>query len=162
MIEFDSSKLKEEDVIDVLNDLQKNKWIRILDYGNLTIKLRDKISKIVEESSDLDFDKFISEYRALFKGTRVGSMGTSITVNKNMREFMLTYPQYSKEHILKATKAYIESCSSENYKYLKQADYTIFKNQDFTRTNKTSTLLQWCEEIEENDYKEKKTNEISI
>jgi hypothetical protein len=67
-----------------------------------------------------------------------------------MAEFMKTYPNYSKEHILKATEAYIKSCANSNYTYLQQADYFIFKAQDHTKSGRMSRLLQWCEEIVEN------------
>jgi len=144
MIDYDNLKLDE--LIDILNELQKRKLIRIIDYDNLEIKLKTQVSNLVEA----DINDFISQYRGLFKGKKVGAMGSSDSCAKNMAEFMKTYPNYSKEHILKATEAYIKSCANSNYTYLQQADYFIFKAQDHTKAGRMSRLLQWCEEIVEN------------
>jgi flavodoxin len=143
---IDYNTLSNYEVVDILNNLQKNGYIRIMNYENLEIKIRPQLQKLIET----EVMDFISQYRSLFKGKKQGVMGSSETCNKNMAEFMRAYPQYSKQHILKATEAYIQSCQGNNYTYLQQADYFIFKNQDHTRINKISRLLQWCEEINDN------------
>jgi len=142
--------MNRNEVITLLEQLQKDKWIRITNYDSnpIEVTLRGELKKIDKK------DLFISKFRELFKGKKMGSMGTLGTVIKNMEDFRATYPQYTTEHILKASEAYVKSCSNDGYKYLQQADYFIFKNQDFSRVNKSSRLLQWCEEIEENGNKE--------
>lgn len=152
MIDYDN--LKTFEVLEILTGLQKAKHIRITNYDSvpLEVTLRGELRNVKVEIQS----SFIEEYRKLFKGKKMGSMGTLGSVKKNMEKFMKEYPKYSKETILKATEAYIKDCSKNGYQYLQQADYFIFKAQDYTRTNFTSRLLQWCEEIEENGFQEDK------
>ncbi len=142
--------IDKSEVLEILNQLQEEKWIRVTNYESnpIQVTLRGELRKIDKK------DLFITKFRELFKGKKMGSMGTLGTVVKNMEEFRATYPEYTTEHILKATESYVKSCANDGYKYLQQADYFIWKNQDFSRVNKTSRLLQWCEEIEENGVKE--------
>lgn len=158
---MDYKNSTKEEILEALNVWQQEGYIRIIDYSNLEIKLRATLSKDVEVDTS-SLEEFIKEYRNLFKSKKVGVMGSSTTCLKNMQEFMKTYPQYSKEHILKATSAYIDSCASDGYKYLQQADYTIFKAVDHTKAGRTSRLLQWCEEIESGDYYINNTEEEGI
>lgn len=102
-----------------------------------------EIFKISEPEDEIEF--FIQEYRKLFKGYKPGSMGDKNACLNKMNKFFKDYPEYAnKELIIKATKKYINSLN--NYQYLKQADYFIFKS-DFGKIP-TSLLATYCEEVD--------------
>lgn len=64
-----------------------------------------------------------------------------------MSEFVKTYPEYTEEDILNATRKYIESCT--DFTYLQKAHYFIFK-KDFTTNIRKSNLLTYLEFTEPN------------
>lgn len=74
-------------------------------------------------------------------------MGDRAKCVSNMREFMLFYPQYTRDIIFKARDRYLQSFRGD-YAYLEQADYFIKKNivEEGERIVRR-TLLQYCEEV---------------
>ena len=82
-------------------------------------KIIKKSNRVINEG----FDEFIEEYRNLWKGLKVGSMGSPMACKEKMLRWMGENPNYSKEDILKAAKIYINSLN--NYQYLQAAHYFI-------------------------------------
>jgi hypothetical protein len=106
-------------------------------------KLRDVVDNFSED------EWITSDYREKFSNANIGEpgkMGTESVVVAKMQRFMLTYPEITKQEILDATDAYIQHTSDK--KYLKQADYFIFKREG-SATEESSVLLTWVEIIRE-------------
>ena len=122
---------------DVLLSLEQRGLIKILesDYalrGDSLSIFNDKEEKV---------EDWIDEYRELFpvyhKGDKIGCIS-------KMKDFIKLY-KFDKETILRATKFYIEDRSKDNYVYLRQAHYFIFKD-------KTSDLSAYCERTKAGVY----------
>ena len=98
-------------------------------------------SKNIKEN---ELEEFVEEYRDIFpKGIKSGN-GTPIRGDKQgcykkMEWFLKTYPEYSKQIILKSTEKYIKDLQSKGYAYVTQADYLIQKDGG-------SKLAALCEE----------------
>jgi len=115
---------------------------------NLKLNKRDINKYLSKKSSNFKFsENFIDDYRQLFAGKKPGAQGTIDEVIKNMSEFVKTYPEYTEEDILNATRKYIESCT--DFTYLQKAHYFIFK-KDFTTNIRKSNLLTYLEFTEPN------------
>lgn len=103
------------------------------------------IKKELERDSP---EKWIDEYRNLFKGKKVGAMGDKNLCIARMTEFIVENPQFTKEHILKATQHYISDKSSSNYLYLRKAHYFISKVEIINgKKTEISDLRTYCEEL---------------
>jgi hypothetical protein len=90
---------------------------------------------------------WIDTYRDLFKGKKIGAMGHRAACILKMDKFLKQYP-YSRTVILAATERYINSQRQGGYAYLQQADYFIFKNEDFVGSRiSNSRLATFCEEV---------------
>lgn len=91
---------------------------------------------------------WIDEYRELFKGKKIGSMGSRSACIVKMDRFLSQYP-YTKAVVISATERYINSQREQGYKFLQRADYFIFKNEDMDGSKILgSRLATFCEEIE--------------
>jgi len=123
-----------------------------IDFIKETVKeLKKAINKEVRQG-DLELRNTISswmdEYRALFKGTKVGAMGDPKACLDKMIRFFTEYPDYAnKDIIFNATKKYIQTEANQNYKYLQRADYFIYK---VTGKEETSRLASFCSDAKEN------------
>lgn len=91
------------------------------------------------KSTDVDITKWVEEFRSLFDGLKLGSMGSKSACLKKMKLFHQKNPDVTLGEILEATKAYIESLRGD-YRYLQQADYFIQKHDG-------SRLETWIEEV---------------
>ena len=123
-------------------DLTKDKK----DLSNLELTplgLKLLTGKVHEVNSCVDW---IEEYRSLFKNGK-GKRGDKNACIDKMCRFTNSYG-YSKELILKAAEAYLDSLNGD-YTYCMQADYFIFKKAEQTESSK---LLTWIEEVESEDY----------
>jgi len=89
-----------------------------------------------------EVEKWIDDFRGIFHGLKLGAMGGKASCVKKMRNFFRKNPDITKEDVIKATKAYIDSLGGD-YRYLQQADYFILKNDN-------SKLEAWIEEIKKN------------
>ena len=108
---------------------------------NNNININPKqISKVVKSS---EFDNFVVEYRLLWKGLKQGSMGSINSCRDKLKRFLKENPDYTQEDIIKAAKTYINSL--DDYKYLQQADYFIYKKDKF---GEQSRLLAFIDEDE--------------
>lgn len=95
-----------------------------------------------------DVEKWIDEYRHLFRGKKAGAMGDKNLCIARMKEFVNENPQYTKQHILAATKKYIEDQASQSYKYLKFAHYFIQKTEVIEGKKVSISKLQtYCDEL---------------
>lgn len=102
-----------------------------------------KEKKIVKKSNRVineGFDEFIEEYRNLWKGLKVGSMGSPMACKEKMLRWMGENPNYSKEDILKAAKIYINSLN--NYTYLQAAHYFIYKKDGKEEDSRLSAFIE--------------------
>lgn len=107
---------------------------------------KSKLKKLFGEIDSSD--KWIDEYRQLFKGKKAGAMGSRTACIKKMDKFITEFG-FSKDVILDATRRYINQCRDNSYFYLQQADYFIYKNEVMAgSTIEHSKLSTFCEEVE--------------
>jgi hypothetical protein len=111
-----------------------------------------KDKKIVKKSTRIiteDFDEFIEEYRNIWKGLKVGSMGSPMACKEKMLRWMKENPNYSKADILKAAKIYINSLN--NYQYLQAAHYFIYKKDGKEEDSRLSAFIEE-KEVDNTDW----------
>jgi hypothetical protein len=111
-----------------------------------------KAKKIIKKSNRVineGFDEFIEEYRNLWKGLKVGSMGSPNACKEKMERWMKENPNYSKEDILKAAKIYINSLN--NYQYLQAAHYFIYKKDGKEEDSRLSAFIEE-KEVDNTDW----------
>lgn len=108
-------------------------------------KIIKKSNRIINEG----FDEFIEEYRNLWKGLKVGSMGSPNACKEKMERWMKENPNYSKEDILKAAKIYINSLN--NYQYLQAAHYFIYKKDGKEEDSRLSAFIEE-KEVDNTDW----------
>lgn len=135
----------------IAKKLEYESWLKITGnniYTDLDIRQEfiELVSKGKIEKNIADVVNWIDEYRMLFRGKKQGAMGDPNACLLKMQKFIKTYPQFTKEQILKATALYIES-NSPRYTYLQQADYFISK-QGGNDKIATSRLLTYLEDID--------------
>ena len=126
------------------NFVLREKSKLLLDFLSIESSYSDyKEKKIIKKSNRVineGFDEFIEEYRKLWKGLKVGSLGSYKTCYDKMKRWMSENPNYSKEDILKAARIYIKSL--DNYQYLQQADYFIFKKDGKDENSRLSAFIE--------------------
>lgn len=96
-------------------------------------------------------DEFVDKYRELFSKSALGvpgKMGDRNGIKKKLEIFMSKYP-FSEDQILEAAENYIQTQRENNYQYLQQADYFIFKQDNMKIV--TSRLAEFCEQLGESD-----------
>jgi len=111
-----------------------------------------KEKKIIKKSTRTindGFDKFIEDYRNLWKGLKVGSMGSPNACKEKMERWMKENPNYSKEDIIKAAKIYINSLN--NYQYLQAAHYFIYKKDGKEEDSRLSAFIEE-KEVDNTDW----------
>ena len=141
----------------VLTSLQDKGFIKIItnekillrEKGNLFLDLisidsinsaKDKkITKKSSRSINSDLDVLAKEYRMLWKGLKPGSMGSEQGCKEKLFRWMKNNPDYSKEDIIKAAKIYINSL--DNYTFLQQADYFIYKKDAYGESSRLSAFI---------------------
>lgn len=156
----------------VLNSLQNKQFIKIVkdNEENVTIirekskllidfllieglnsNYKDKkVTKKSSRSISEGFEEFITEYRSLWKGLKVGSMGSHNSCSDKLSRWLKENPQYSKEDVLKAAKIYINSL--DNYQYLQQADYFIYKKDAHGESSRLSAFIDETEVNNNTDW----------
>jgi len=155
----------------ILHDLQHKQFIKIVkDDDKIITILREKSKllidflsiesnysnykekKIIKKSNRVineGFDEFIEEYRNLWKGLKVGSMGSPMACKEKMLRWMGENPNYTKEDILKAAKIYINSLN--NYQYLQAAHYFIYKKDGKEEDSRLSAFIEE-KEVDNTDW----------
>ena len=157
--------------LDILHNLQEKQFVKLIidKFGTNTI-IREKSKLLLDflsiESSYSDykekkiikksnrvinegFDEFIEEYRNLWKGLKVGSMGSPMACKEKMLRWMGENPNYTKEDILKAAKIYINSLN--NYQYLQAAHYFIYKKDGKEEDSRLSAFVEE-KEVDNTDW----------
>lgn len=109
-------------------------------------KITKKSNRVINEG----FDEFIEEYRNLWKGLKVGSMGSPTACREKMERWMKENPDYSKEDILKAARIYINSV--DNYQYLQAAHYFIYKKDNGKEEDSRLSAFIEEKEVDNNDW----------
>ena len=157
--------------LDILHNLQEKQFVKLIidKFGTNTI-IREKSKllldflsiesnysnykekKIIKKSNRVineGFDEFIEEYRNLWKGLKVGSMGSPMACKEKMLRWMGENPNYTKEDILKAAKIYINSLN--NYQYLQAAHYFIYKKDGKEEDSRLSAFIEE-KEVDNTDW----------
>ena len=157
--------------LDILHNLQEKQFVKLIidKFGTNTI-IREKSKllldflsiessysnykekKIIKKSNRVineGFDEFIEEYRNLWKGLKLGSMGSPRACKEKMLRWMGENPNYSKEDILKAAKIYINSLN--NYQYLQAAHYFIYKKDGKEEDSRLSAFIEE-KEVDNTDW----------
>ena len=157
--------------LDILHNLQEKQFVKLIidKFGTNTI-IREKSKllldflsiessysnykekKVVKKSNRVineGFDEFIEEYRNLWKGLKVGSMGSPMACKEKMLRWMGENPNYTKEDILKAAKIYINSLN--NYQYLQAAHYFIYKKDGKEEDSRLSAFIEE-KEVDNTDW----------
>ena len=157
--------------LDILHNLQEKQFVKlIIDKFGTTQILREKSKllldflsiesnysnykekKITKKSNRVineGFDEFIEEYRNLWKGLKVGSMGSPMACKEKMLRWMGENPNYTKEDILKAARIYINSLN--NYQYLQAAHYFIYKKDGKEEDSRLSAFVEE-KEVDNTDW----------
>lgn len=131
--------------------LQEDGWIKITGK-NLPkdIEIRQQFIELLNTSTDMGISGWIDEYRALFKGKKPGCIGDRDMAIKNMTWLLTTYPQYTKEDVMKAAKYYISTCAKDGYKYLVRSNY--FLSKEDASGNKSHQILTFLEETKAEEF----------
>jgi len=135
------------------NIIIREKGRLLLDFLSIESNYSDyKEKKIIKKSNRVineGFDEFIEEYRNLWKGLKVGSMGSPMACKEKMLRWMGENPNYTKEDILKAAKIYINSLN--NYQYLQAAHYFIYKKDGKEEDSRLSAFIEE-KEVDNTDW----------
>lgn len=147
----------------ILGELQDKQFVKInekhkvtiREKGNLLIDLMliEKVNSVKSKKEirkservvNNELDNFIEEFRNKWKGLKPGSMGSINSCKEKMKRWMQENPTYSPQQILTAAKIYINSL--DNYTYLQQADYFIYKKDG---KEESSRLSSFVDEIDTN------------
>ena len=151
----------------VLNELQDKQFIKLInkevivrektklliDFLSIESSYSDyKEKKIIKKSNRVineGFDEFIEEYRSIWKGLKLGAMGSPGACKEKMLRWMGENPNYTKEDILKAAKIYINSLN--NYQYLQAAHYFIYKKDGKEEDSRLSAFIEE-KEVDNTDW----------
>ena len=138
-----------ESVVNIINKLQKDKWIKITNFSPLEISLRAKLEREVEPKMD-----FIQEWSDLWKSKYSGIKphgyylaSGKLDDSKRMKEFMKAYPEFTPEIIQQATIKYLKEKESSGY-------YMTKKSCKFIQSDDGSVLSAYCQDILKNGNKE--------
>jgi len=83
-------------------------------------------------------------FRNLFVNTKPGVLSPLQTIVTKLKHFKTLYPDYSDDTIMLAAQMYIDSCKSDNYKYMTQVSKFIIHSVN-TVEDYSSLLANWCE-----------------
>jgi len=105
----------------------------------------ETVSTVYPETSD-----FIQDYQELFDKSNIGmpgKKGNAKSVSGKMARWRKDNPEFSEEDILKATSYYL---SNTDKRYVRRADYFIFKRDTGRATEESSELSNWVGELDQN------------
>lgn len=151
-----------------LKNLEEKQFIKIIsdekiilrEKGKLFIELIsiEKLSSVKDKKQIKKSDRllenevntFIEEFRNKWKGLKPGSMGSLSACKDKMKRWMFENPNYSKDQILKAAEIYIHSLN--NYNYLQQADYFIYKKDAHGESSRLSAFIDEIDNVHTEDW----------
>lgn len=84
-------------------------------------------------------DEEVQEFRSLFKGIRVGSMGSKDAVKSNLINFLVMYPNYSFKDIVLKTELHL---NTQDIKFIPNADNFILKIKDGKQTSRLALVME--------------------
>jgi len=126
--------------------------IPIKTYNNISTEI-EEISSTLKKFKEADLE-WMYYWREDYMKHKNGVGGSVSDCINKMKKFLKTNPDVSPELIIKATNAYVNSI--DNLKYLRKADYFIFKQYN------GSLLEEWIEVVQrENTPTDWKTNSIN-
>lgn len=114
-------------------------FIESLQDNESNIANTHKITKRPQKFINTEINDFITTFRELWKGLKPGSMGSHNSCNEKMTRWMIENPSYTKEDILKASKAYLKSVN--DYRFLQAADYFIYKKDTRGESSRLSAFI---------------------
>lgn len=102
-----------------------------------------------------DIESIAIQYRDLWPaGIKSGGYyvksGIS-TISGKLRKFLKSFPQYSPEDILNATRRYVEESRRDNYQFMKIAEHFIYKGE-------SSVLETYCEVVKDKNVSTPQSN----
>lgn len=142
--------------LELLKSLENKQFIKIINSENIVLREKGKLflelisienisadnKTRIKKSNRLinsEVNKNIREYRELWKGKKLGSMGSENACKEKLTKWMNENPQYSFEQIMKAAKMYISSV--DNLNYLQRADYFISKKDGIVENSTLSAFI---------------------
>jgi hypothetical protein len=155
---------------ELLTTLEEKQFIKIIDNeillrqnGNLLLdlitieKINAKSSKVIVKKSERiinnELDSFIDEFRNKWKGLKPGSMGSLSACRDKMSRWMKENTKYTPQQILKAVDIYLNSL--DNYQYLQQADYFIYKKDAHGESSRLSAFIDEVDNYVDNNWTSK-------
>jgi hypothetical protein len=126
-----------------LKSLESRGWLKLAEDGN-TVLRHKSVEVLTSPGIKTNIESWIDDYRNIFPQS-VKSGGYPVRGDKQgcikkMIKFLKNYPEYSKDTILNATKAYVDSKKSENYTYMQLSHYFIEKDG-------ISSLSSYCDYV---------------
>ena len=102
-----------------------------------------------------DIESIAIQYRDLWPaGIKSGGYyvksGIS-TISGKLRKFLKSFPQYSPEDVLNATRRYVGESRRDNYQFMKTAEYFIYKDE-------SSVLETYCEVVKGKEVSNPQSN----
>ncbi len=107
---------------EMMEILESDGWVKITsskfpDGIEVRQKFIDCLNLSEDEVLESEIENWIDEYRGIFKGKRVGSMGDRDACIAKMTKFLSIYnDKFTKSDILEAAKLYVQS-QAPTYKY---------------------------------------------
>ena len=139
-----------EDIINLVNKRYIKEDIDFVKTNGLRNCNIQNIFESTKTKYDESWDEFVDKFRDEFPSGIISGgqyiRSSKKDCSKKLAKFVKDYPQYTREMILEATKAYIKRCSLQGYKYMKLATYFISKDD-------VSTLASECEALSNNKNK---------
>lgn len=126
-------------------DEKSNLTDKAIKVMNAASGIEPKKTKALKEAVTAGFKENLLKYRDLFPTTKEAGRpvkSTVVDLEPRMQWFFRSYPDYTWEMVLNATKKYIESQNGD-YRYCMTSAYFI-KKDDKNRST-LSTLATWCE-----------------
>lgn len=113
--------------------------IELISVENLSSVKSKKEVKKSDRLAKMQVESFVEEFRNKWKGLKPGSMGSLAACKEKLFRWMKENPSYNPEQILKAADIYINSLN--NYTYLQQADYFIYKKEGKDEHSRLSAFI---------------------
>lgn len=151
-----------------LKNLEEKQFIKVITDEKIILRERGKLfielisieklnsvksKKEIKKSERLllsEVNSFINDFRNKWKGLKPGSMGSLSACRLKMIRWMKENPEYTSEQILKAVDIYLKSLN--NYNYLQQADYFIYKKDAHGESSRLSAFIDEIDNVNTEDW----------
>ena len=112
------------------------------DYDTASFSIKWNEPLFEGDSPTESYWDWVDDWRKLFKRVNAERDGTKKYCITRMKKFFSKFPEYRKEHVMVATKAYLSTVTDGQY--CKKAHKFIFEGSG---VNEYSLLLEWCERM---------------